>query len=288
MNMKTDIKVIVIFSVLLLSSCRSTDQENTLSENGITAVKINLLGTEYTNTNIPVPVASSDKKGSLTNEKVQRQSTLITPSKVLIGELIPVPSAVEPLASVSKAINSTRSISGDKLRSGLKFRVIAYNKDGSYFTHEDYTIGRHATPLMLNGGEDYDIIIYSFSTDKLPDITKSEMLNIDNAAVYYDDGNEDFMYQRISYTPNGSNTNNTLDFTLRHRLSQITVVLKSSFGDISAIQKTYLEPHYHGGEILLSNARIKSEYAGAKNLHFLDLFPVLNKYQILYLLIVMI
>ncbi|WP_236708219.1 fimbrillin family protein [Elizabethkingia meningoseptica] len=271
--MKTDIKVIVIFSVLLLSSCRSTDQENTLSENGITAVKINLLGTEYTNTNIPVPVASSDKKGSLTNEKVQRQSTLITPSKVLIGELIPVPSAVEPLASVSKAINSTRSISGDKLRSGLKFRVIAYNKDGSYFTHEDYTIGRHATPLMLNGGEDYDIIIYSFSTDKLPDITKSEMLNIDNAAVYYDDGNEDFMYQRISYTPNGSNTNNTLDFTLRHRLSQITVVLKSSFGDISAIQKTYLEPHYHGGEILLSNARIKSEYAGAKKPSFSGPFP---------------
>lgn len=277
MNMKTDIKVIVIFSVLLLSSCRSMDQENTLSENGITAVKINLLGTEYTNTNIPVPVASSDKKGSLTNEKVQRQSTLITPSKVLIGELIPVPSAVEPLASVSKAINSTRSISGDKLKSGMKFRVIAYRRDnGSYFTHEDYTIGKRANSLMLSGGVDYDVIIYSFGKEKLPYINESEKKNMKVAkATNYDEANVDFMYQRIEYRPNGGNSNNTLNFKLNHRLSQITVILKSSFGDISAIQNASLHPHYLGGTISLSNARFNAEYVDLVKPLFPGPFPAL-------------
>ena len=36
---------------------------------------------------------------------------------------------------------------------------------------------------MLNGGEGYDIIIYSFGTDKLPDINESEMRNINVAKL---------------------------------------------------------------------------------------------------------
>lgn len=269
--MKIHTKVeILVFSALLLSSCRSTDNEIILSGNRTAAVKINLLGTEFTNSNVSNPVASLNKE---VFSSEMRRVSLITPSTLLVAELSSDTSLLKTVAAQHKGINTISSVSGDKLRSGLKFRVIAYNKNGLYFTHNDYTIGSYAPPLMLNGGEDYDIIIYSFGTDKLPSITKSEMLNIDNAAVYYDDENEDFMYQRISYTPNGSISNNTLNFTLRHRLSQITVVLKSSFGVISAIQKTYLEPHYHGGKILLQDARIKAEYAGTKKPSFSGPFP---------------
>ncbi len=257
-----------------MSSCRSTEMDNSFTA-GLSSVKINLLGTEYVNSNILATRASSDKEGSVVDVKSQRQSTLITPSKVLIGELIPMPSAVEPFVSASKVINPTSSISGDKLKTGMKFRVIAYRRDnGSYFTHEDYAIGKRANSLMLSGGIEYDVIIYSFGTEKLPDINESEKKNIKTAkASNNDEDNVDFMYQKIIYTPNGGNSNNTLNFKLNHKLSKITVILKSSFGDISAIQNASLHPHYVGGTISLSNARFNAEYVDLIRPLFSGPFP---------------
>ncbi|HBN6702439.1 TPA: hypothetical protein L3261_004070 [Elizabethkingia anophelis] len=274
MKKNTVFNGLVLCGLISVSSCRSTEMDNSFTA-GLSSVKINLLGTEYVNSNILAPRASSDKEDSVVDAKSQRQSTLITPSKVLIGELIPMPSAVEPFVSASKVINPTSSISGDKLKAGMKFRVIAYRRDnGSYFTHEDYTIGKRANSLMLSGGIEYDVIIYSFGTEKLPNINESEKKNIKTAkASNTDEDNVDFMYQKIIYTPNGGNSNNTLNFKLNHKLSKITVILKSSFGDISAIQNASLHPHYVGGTISLSNARFNAEYVDLIRPLFSGPFP---------------
>ncbi len=265
---------LLMCGLIIIGSCRSTEMDNSFTT-GLSSVKINLLGTEYVNSNISKTIASSGKEGSVVGVRSQHQSTLITPSKVLIGELMPVSSTVEPFASVSKVNNLTSGISGDKLKSGMKFRVIAYRRDnGSYFTHEDYTIGKRANSLMLSGGIDYDVIIYSFGTEKLPNINESEKKNIKTAKASNNDvDNVDFMYQKIAYTPNGGNSNNTLNFKLNHKLSKITVILKSSFGDISAIQNASLHPHYVGGTISLSNARFNAEYVDLIRPLFSGPFP---------------
>ncbi|KUY18518.1 hypothetical protein HZP84_07860 [Elizabethkingia anophelis] len=273
MKKNTVFNGLVLCGLISVSSCRSTEIDNSFTA-GLASVKINLLGSEYANSNVSNPVASLNKEAFSSDMK---RVSLITPSTVLVAELNSDTSSLKTLATQDKGINTTSSVSGDKLESGLKFRVIAYNKDGIYFTHGDYTIGSHATPLMLNGGEGYDIIIYSFGTDKLPDINESEMRNINVAKIdnLYDNEyiGKDFMYQKINYTPNGNNSNNTLNFTLRHKLSKITVIVKSSFGDISEIRNASLEPHFGGGKISLSDGRIKADYVSYTVPRFAGPFP---------------
>ncbi len=51
-----------ILSFLSLSSCRSAEHDNIITGGGIAVVKINLLGTEYANSDKPAKVASNKSK----------------------------------------------------------------------------------------------------------------------------------------------------------------------------------------------------------------------------------
>ncbi|HFK5595245.1 TPA: fimbrillin family protein, partial [Elizabethkingia anophelis] len=146
------------------------------------------------------------------------------------------------------------AVSGNQLESGIKFRVIAYKEnDGSYQTYQDYTIGQLAQPMMLDFGETYNMIVYSYGTANLPSISTVEQSNLSGATVNYDDTNRDFMYQKISYTPDRNNPNNILNITLRHKLAQITTIINSdSLGDITAVTGV-LTPHYSNGIFSLSS-----------------------------------
>ncbi|WP_288790353.1 FISUMP domain-containing protein [uncultured Elizabethkingia sp.] len=247
-------KSIHLFSIgMLLLGCRSTDQDNILSGSGVAPVKINLLGTEYANSNKPAQVASINNKGLNVDNNVQRYSVLLSPSSFITAELTPNRS-LSPVAS-SKNLNTVAAVAGDQLGAGMKFRVIAYRKDnGNYQTYQDYTVGQQAAPLMLDGGIVYDIVVYSYGVNALPTISANEQININSATVNYDDENPDLMYQKVSYTPDGNKPNNILNVTLRHKVAQITAIVNSgSLGNITNISGGLIAPHYRNGIFSLSS-----------------------------------
>ncbi|WP_288790356.1 FISUMP domain-containing protein [uncultured Elizabethkingia sp.] len=247
---------LIILSLLYSYSCRSTDQDNILSGSGVAPVKINLLGTEYANSNKPAQVASINNKGLNVDNNVQRYSVLLSPSSFITAELTPNRS-LSPVAS-SKSLNTVAAVTGDQLGAGMKFRVIAYRKDnGNYQTYQDYIVGQQAAPLMLDGGTTYNMVVYSYGSTTLPMINSSEQSNISSAKIDYDNANRDLMYQKISdFTPDG-NSNNTLNIKLRHKIPNITVTLKSKLNSsISSISNALIGNNYPNAKFSINSGQI--------------------------------
>ncbi|WP_407478134.1 fibrobacter succinogenes major paralogous domain-containing protein [Elizabethkingia anophelis] len=252
------IKAIGLLSVLMITSCRSSDTENNLSQGGVSAVDINLLGTEYSRSELSSSQASGNHNGSVSaGSNIQSHSVLINPSSVMVVSLAPSETSRLSSSASSSGLNSAVAVSGNSLTGGTKFRVIAYRSNGAYHTHQDYTIGQPATPMMLDNGATYTIIVYSYGTNSLPAISAGEQSTaanaLNSAQVSYDNANRDFMYQKLSFTPQNY-ANNTLNITLRHKLAQITTILNSgSLGNITSITGAVLTPHYSNGVYPLSS-----------------------------------
>ncbi|OPC24853.1 hypothetical protein BAX95_04025 [Elizabethkingia meningoseptica] len=262
-----------ILSFLSLSSCRSAEHDNIITGGGIAVVKINLLGTEYANSDKPAKVASINQKGAMV-DSVQRYNVLVSPSSFISAELAPA-TALNTVASTSKNLNTMAAVPGNLIGTGVKFRAIAYRQgDGSYQTYQDYTIGESVQPMMLDGGEKYDIIAYSYGSSVLPEISTGEMTSLSQAQIGYDDNNKDLMYQKIEgFTPDGNNPNNKLDIKLRHKLSQITTVINSYIGDITEISWANLRPHHPEGVLSLSTGIMSRTYESDERLNFSGTFP---------------
>ncbi len=247
------------FSLVLLSlgSCRSTDSENTLNS-GNASVNINLLGTQFSNTETSPAQASVIKKvNSLSTADIQSHSILVNPSTIITAEL--APESAGSIKNQASAGSNMMAAAGDPLGYGITFRVLAYKQsDGSYADSKDYIVGQPAGSLSLDQGTTYTIIAYSYGTAMLPAISANEKNNLNTAAISYDDYNRDFMYQKISFTP--SSTTNTLNITLNHKVARITTVIEaaSSFGKINSISNAALTPHYSNGNINLSDGIISN------------------------------
>ncbi|WP_407533432.1 fibrobacter succinogenes major paralogous domain-containing protein [Elizabethkingia anophelis] len=244
--------VVGALSLILTGSCRSTDTENSLSISGSSAVSFNLLGSDYTNSG-SLSTQASLSKGNILNsaEKASSHSILLTPGSVITAELSPSVGLSKAPTQASLGANMVGAASG-KITSGAMFRVIAYRSNGNYHTHQDYTVGQPAVPMMLDNGTVYSIVVYSYGTTSLPAISSGERSNISSATVNYNDNTRDFMYQRISFTPANS-TNNTLNIKLRHKVAQITTIVNSGdLGNITNITGGVLTPHYSNGVISLS------------------------------------
>ncbi len=250
--MKKDLYIITgitVFSILFLNACRSTDTDHSIT-NGIASVNINLLGTEFSGSS-PSANASLSKNTNLnTTSEVQTHSILVNPETVVTAKL--ASNSVSTPAIASSGIKSTAVVSGNTLGSGTKFRVIAYRQsNGNYHTHQDYTVGQAATPMMLDNGAAYNFVVYSYGATSLPSISSGEQTNISSASVNYDDANRDLMYQKISYTP--VDNGNILNITLRHKVAQITTIINSAaMGDITGITGGVLTNHYTNGVFSLS------------------------------------
>lgn len=176
----------------ILSSCRSAEHDHIVTGGGIAAVKINLLGSDYASGRSSSQ-ANLKEMGLSVKDNAQRQSRMITPSLFFEAELSPFNDAEK---SVHASTKPTALIAGDQIGAGIKFRIIAYRQDdNSYQAYQDYIVGEQAQPLMLDSGETYTIIAYSYgSTSALPGISTGEMTNLSQAKIGYDDNNKDLMY----------------------------------------------------------------------------------------------
>lgn len=254
---------ITVFSALFFNSCRSTDTENSIS-NGASSVNINLLGTEFSSSSSSAQ-ASLNKGGiDFSTITTQKHSVMVNPSNVIIAELSSSLDGVGTSANASLNMRPVAAVSGNPLTSGMKFRVIAYRSNGNYHTHQDYTVGQTAVPMMLDNGAGYNIVVYSYGTASLPAISSGEQNNISSASVNYDDANRDFMYQKISYTP--VNDNNTLNITLRHKVAQITTILQNNTtqypgNNITSISNATISQHYSNGSFSLNTGSMSGRTA---------------------------
>ncbi|MDV2444929.1 hypothetical protein CMV00_14175 [Elizabethkingia anophelis] len=272
---------------LTLTSCRSNDTEGNLLKGGVASVKMNLTGTEYSGTN-GTPSAQASLKSVGVNvggdTDVQRHGVMLSPSMILEAELSPSSlsssvlssSSIKKSAQASTKLNTLATVGGNPIGPGMMFRVIAYRQsDGTYQDSKDYTVGQPAASLTLDVGSTYNLIAYSYGTATLPAITPGETTDITSAQVSYDNANPDFMYQKISYTPN--NPDNTVNFTLRHKVSLITTTINSMVGNINSITGAFLSPHNLTGTIPLSTGVMTNRNTAInQNLNFAGAFPTIT------------
>lgn len=265
---------LLIASLFLgLTSCRSNDTEGNLISGGVALVKVNLTGTDFSGASGNNSAQASLKTTLNTGENdVQRHGVMLTPSMLLEAELKPS-SASKLSTQASSKLNTQAAIEGNPIGNGMMFRVIAYRQsDGSYQDHKDYTVGQPVEGLTLDLGAAYNLVAYSYGTTSLPAISAGELDHIGNAQVAYDNSKPDFMYQNMSYTP--GNATNTVNFTLRHKVTLVTTTINSMVGNINSINNAYLTPHNLTGIIPLSTGVMTGRSTAInQNLNFGGTFP---------------
>ncbi|CAI9686573.1 hypothetical protein HZQ11_15890 [Elizabethkingia anophelis] len=254
-NIQNAASLVVTLSLFWVTSCRTTDSENSLSASGISAVNVNLLGTAFTDLSGNAQ-ASTGKSGTIA-DVVQSHSVLVDPSHVISVEYAPATTSLK----TSAGINPVAVISGNPLTQGMKFRVIAYNNSTTAESYSDYTIGAgnsiQGNPLMLSHGVNYTIVAYSYGSAYLP------LYDASATTLPYSDDNRDFMFVKTSFTPNGANTANTIPITLNHKTTEITTKIDATAnGNITNIQNAKITPHYTTATISLADGSI-SNYANA-------------------------
>ncbi|BBQ08853.1 FISUMP domain-containing protein [Elizabethkingia anophelis] len=255
--------------LVLLSSCRSNDTDNTLNPDSKanTTVKINLLGSDFAGATEPEFTASAGKGSIIASNAVQPQITMIDPSTFISTEVTPVFKALNTQAAMS---GTKAAVSGNNLENGMQFRVIAYRSasstsPGAYVAHRDYRVNGANVELVnpaegdlwLDNSISYDIVAYSFATASLPNIT-TEKGNISGAKADYIN-NTDMMYVKMPNQTFAKGTN-TLGIILRHKTALIEKVnvnvldSQLSFSG-SGITNTVLTiPHAKDGSIAFSGA----------------------------------
>ncbi|MCT3918022.1 hypothetical protein HZQ32_03670 [Elizabethkingia anophelis] len=241
-------------SFLSFVSCRTTDPENSVDGlSGKSSLMVNVLGSAF--------LEGSGSEGLETQAiESNERSVMITPSSVIVSSQQPT-SISGSTASVGGSGNLTPYASGgDPLTTGTSFRVIAYNSsDGSYATHQDYIVGSQPTPMMLNLGSTYTIVVYSYNMTTLPPIG-NQTGNLSSATSLFYTGAKDFMYYSTTYTPTSA-SGNTLNITLRHKLSQIQTVLTSQVGtsQIASVLSASITPNFNDGTFSLATGNISGQ-----------------------------
>lgn len=249
---------IALFLVLLLTmiSCRTSQDE--IAKDGIATIQVNIKGLEY------LTDKDGDNALAATNLGVSKTSSTNTISEI-VGRvhlkddyyLIATTSPMDDPSPVrTKALASTTAVNPgvpEKLPSGIKYRVVVYDKNNNLVVQKVYTVGTKlpddSTALQLNGGT-YKFVVYSFNTKSAPPVVDSGNPLVSPPA------NTDLLYYAKDLTVNGNTTNN-LDVVLIHQYSAVKLVFQSGIGNISSISGVRISPNLVNNQINLISGDIK-------------------------------
>lgn len=262
-------------ATLFFTACRSADSDNLINDGtikGTTVLKVNLLGTQFSELKNTTQASINKNSINPNFSNVQKYSILLTPSSVLTADIYDETDTFKSLGKASANISPIAGVTypeRDPLGQGNTFRVIAYEMDGTYIAHQDYTIGGEATPFTLKTPGKYQIISYSYGKTTLPSISAGELSNLNSAEINYDNyENPDFMYNN-QILDLGDVTSYNLDIILMHKVAQITTSINAgTLGNITATSNTKYSPNYYNGTIPLSNGNItnrNSQWNGVSN-----------------------
>ncbi|MCT3719395.1 hypothetical protein HZQ64_04930 [Elizabethkingia anophelis] len=269
------IKAFLFVLLITVTACRNSDTDHHLGNEPV-AVKMNMKGTEYEYAGNLGSLASSGRSAG-SGLSVQRQNIQLTKDLMLTAELVPDTASAQDKAKTSR--NGITAVETGDLAMGVIYKVVVFDANGNYVTERDYTRGQEdsAQALMLDGGNSYTFIVYSFnSTTTLPSITFSNPNNktlttssITSPIMFL----SDVMYFRKDMTVSGNGTN-YLDVVLKHKMSQvITTIDASSTGYTVSVVNAEIGTTNTEASMQLSNGNITR---GGNSGRRILTFPVLN------------
>ena len=150
--------------------------------------------------------------------------------------------------TVYRAGNSNMAASTvtTKLAPGIKYKLVAFNSDGTLNQIKEYTVGSEATtgPMSLDAGKNYTFVAYSFNgTSTLPDVSyKTTVKTFANAILPTVD--KDLMVF-VAKNRAISHGDTKLAIVLKHRFSMITTKLTMDAkmtGSIKSLVNTTFGP----------------------------------------------
>jgi len=249
---------ICLFLLLSVFSCKREANNSVI--NGKAKVTVTVTNSEFNNSeNIGTKNASVHSQRAAVT--AQRRIVPLDADFSLNVELSPAyGDQNEKTESVLRASNIKRAAAvQEDVASGVKYKVVVFDKSGGYVTDRDYVRGQESNgeELTLNGGQ-YTFIAYSInSTAENPALTfNDQSKTLDHTSISGLKGNADFMYYRTDLKVSSEN-DNYLSIIFNHKFSQIaTVIDATSTGkNIEAIEASF-DSHYPNADISLSDAGI--------------------------------
>lgn len=248
---------LIIFVIFILFSCRSTN--DTIS-NGAAVVKISLSGSVFESSGNLGTKALLNRNAPYKDHLLQREVIPINDELVLVAELSPVNILTDVVKESSKRALAAVT-EQTELKSGIRYKVVVYDTNGSYITERNYIRGQEASveAIELNGGSSYTFIAYSVNNENiLPEITFADApaKNLSGSHLKAISGDFDFMYFRKDMVVSGDQIN-YLSIVLKHKFSQITTTFDSSLtGHNVKDLNVGFDSHYPEAEIQLSEGSI--------------------------------
>ncbi|WP_312338210.1 hypothetical protein [Sphingobacterium sp.] len=237
-----------------ISSCKQ--DENTVPVSEDTAVKVNMLGIEA---EAPTSLKLGSTRGRI--KSPDAQTTIIALDNHLFLEatltpesVISVPSLNASSSKKAAAIQEIGSMDPDK-----KYIVNVYEAGtGTFVKQQEYKVGSEQGNDIkgLTVGKTYDFVVVSYNDKvKVPLLSSSTAVRLNDEYLYNIDGNEDFMYYKTNLTISNSKTNN-LNVTLKHKFSQVTTKFDASaLGSIQAVSASF-DTHNTAADCKLSDGTI--------------------------------
>lgn len=256
------ISLFVFVSSFLVTSC---NKENSLIgyAEGDTFVEVALVGSQYGSTGgdggLVKTASTGTKKTSNAIETPQDFSLALGNGYVLDAQLVPESSTTVKsslTASSSSPLKGGVSTFGttdiQKLGKGIRYRVIVFDNNGNYLTHEDFENGTaDQKGFKVNEGSTYSFVAYSLGTTAALPALIPEVTSLENCAI---SGTSDFMYFKESLTVQSGT--NKLNIVLKHKFSEISVVINASQHGTLDQAQGILEPHHSSPIVNLKNGNI--------------------------------
>lgn len=257
---------LLLLACISIYSCKKSESEQALNQNGPTSVLINLIEDEDTDEGlVGAGIGNSGRQGSVKSRKdtVQTVQTRIIPfSKEvsILATLSPetTPAIVSAKGSQERLANGRPSTVAatpvrQPLNPNVQYRILVYDSLGVFVATKLYTYGSEATAggFILDAGKRYTFVGYSSnSTTTVPTVTAQASL----ATATINTISTDLMYFRKEFRPTFGE--NKLNAVLKHQFSQITtnlIVAPTTQGNITAVNSTVLRPTRASASIKLSD-----------------------------------
>jgi hypothetical protein len=216
--------------MLTFSSCQKDTDAGTGTGDG--GVYVNLNGVSFEEDDIDF-----EKKGSTNStlaSGIVKDTTLIFDDFVVDVQMTKESNRAGKIVSnktVLKGSNENMAATTvtNSLTPGVKYRVVVFNSDGSYYRYKDYVYGpkKDQDSIALDHGKKYSFVVYSInsSTETLPAITFTNGIkNFANAKLV--DVSKDLMTFIVKDMEVSFGKDNNLNVILKHRFSMITTKLK--------------------------------------------------------------
>ena len=152
---------------------------------------------------------------------------------------------------------------------GVKYRVIAYNPDGTYEDHKDFAYGQESSSsdFILTGGiqgasKTYTFVVYSLnSTINLPEIPNIKSTNINDVELNVSPNDGQLLFFKTDLPVKRGN--NKLDINLDHIFAQITTtinVIDQPLGYLSRINNPRFIPQANTVKVNFNKSGINPTY----------------------------